>query len=136
MDVCPDDIWNKTFGGWPVWQQVCHTLGAVDFFIAAPGKATLKSLVPKEVSSLSVQGETPVSKADMKEFAALAKAAADGYLNALSDADLVTVAEGASARMGRETRHATIVAMMTGHILYHLGSCDAALRENGLKGVF
>lgn len=38
--------------------------------------------------------------------------------------------------MDRETPHATVMILMTGHILYHPGSCDAALRENGMKGVF
>ena len=32
--------------------------------------------------------------------------------------------------------HAAACAMLTGHVLYHLGTCDAALREEGLKGFF
>lgn len=136
MDVCPDAIWNKKFGGWPIWQQVYHALNAVDFFISAPGAEPVKGLVSPDVGSLKAQGETPVSKNDMQEFAARVKSAADGYMEALTDADMAEVAEGATKRMGRETRHATVMALMVGHILYHLGSCDAALRENGLKGVF
>ena len=136
IDVCPDDTWAKKFGGWPIWQQVYHALNAVDFFISEPGAEPVKGLVAKEVGSLSVVGDTPVSKADMKAFAAKVKAAADGYMNALSDADLTQKAAGASARMGRDTLHATVVALSIGHIFYHLGSCDAALREQGLKGVF
>lgn len=136
MDVCPDAIWNEKFGGWPIWQQVYHALNAVDFFIAAPDAEPVKGLVSPDVGSLKVQGATPVSKADMKAFADMVKAAADGYMTALTDADMTTPAAGASKRMGRETRHAAIMALMVGHLLYHLGSCDAALRENGLTGVF
>lgn len=136
MDVCPDVIWNKKFGGWPIWQQVYHALNAVDFFTSAPGAERVKGLVSPDVASLMAQGETPISKSDMKEFAARIKSAADGYMEALTDAGMAEVAEGATKRMGRETRHATVMALMVGHILYHLGSCDAALRENGMKGVF
>ena len=136
MDVCPDEIWNKKFGGWPVWQQVYHALNAVDFFISEPGAEPVKALTTPDVASLKAQGDTPVSRADMKTFAALVKSAADGYMSALTDAAMLTKAEGASKRMGRETLHATVMALMIGHILYHLGSCDAALREHGLKGVF
>jgi uncharacterized damage-inducible protein DinB len=136
VDVCPDALWNKKFGGWPIWQQVYHALSAVDFFIAAPGVELIKGLTPPEVGSLSVQGDTPVAKDAMRQFAAQVKAAADGYMSALTDADMPTKAEGASLRMKRETVHATVMALMIGHLLYHLGSCDAALRENGLKGVF
>lgn len=136
MEVCPDEIWNKKFGGWPVWQQIYHALNAVDFFISAPGAEPVKGLVPAEVGSLKAQGDAPVARSDMKAFALQVKSAADGYMEALTDADLVKKAEGASARMGRETLHATVMALMIGHVLYHLGSCDAALREQGLKGVF
>lgn len=136
MDVCPDEIWNRKFGGWPIWQQVYHALNAVDFFISAPGAEPVKALVSPDVGSLKVQGESPVTRAEMKEFASLVKSAADGYMNALTDAGMITLAEGATQRMGRDTLHATVVALLIGHILYHLGSCDAALRENGLKGVF
>lgn len=136
MHVCPDATWNKKFGGWPIWQQVYHALNAVEFFIAEPGAESSGALVPPDVASLSVVGDAPISKAAMAAFADKAKAAADKYMDALADADLAARAEGASARMGRETTHASIVVLMAGHILYHLGTCDAALREQGLKGVF
>ena len=136
IDVCPDDTWSRKFGGWPIWQQVSHALNAVDYCIPEPNAEPVKALAAPEIGSLSVAGETPISKADMKDFATKVKAAADGYMNARTDADLTKKAEGASARMGRETLHATVMALMIGHILYHLGSGDSALRENGLKGVF
>ena len=136
IEVCPDDVWSKKFGGWPIWQQVYHAFNAVDYFIAAPGAEPVKGIVPGDVGSLTVIGDKPVSKGEMKEFATLVKAAADGYMDALTDVDLTRKAEGATLRMKRDTLHATVMALMVGHILYHLGACDAALREQGLKGVF
>ena len=44
--------------------------------------------------------------------------------------------EALSAGMGAEATNAMAVSMLAGHIFYHLGSCDAALRDNGLEGVF
>ncbi len=136
MDVCPDELWGKKFGGWPIWQQVYHALNAVAFFIAEPGAEPVHALAAPEVGSLNAQGDKPITKAAMKSFADQVKAAADGYMDALTDADMLTQAEGATLRMKRETLHATVMALMIGHMLYHLGSCDALLRENGLKGVF
>ena len=136
VEVCPDATWNRNFGGWPIWQQVYHTLSAVDFFIASPGAEPVRGLVAPEVSSLKTVGEKPVTKDEMKAFASQVKAAADAYMDALTDVQLTEKAEGASTRMRRETLHATVVTLMSGHILYHLGTCDAALREQGLKGVF
>lgn len=136
IDVCPDEIWNKKFGGWPIWQQVYHTLNAVDFFIAEPDATPGPALVAPEISSLAAVGDVPVTKEAMKNFANRAKTAADKYMDALTDDALPAKAEGAAARMGRETSHASIMALMVGHVFYHLGGCDAALREHGLKGVF
>ncbi|SBW01453.1 conserved hypothetical protein [uncultured delta proteobacterium] len=136
IDVCPDALWGKKFGGWPIWQQVYHALNAINFFIAAPGAEPVDPLTTPEVASLNAQGDKPVTKAAMKKFAARMKAAADGYMDALTDAGMLEKAEGASLRMKRDTTHASIMALMVGHLLYHLGSCDAALRENGMKGVF
>ncbi|MDR3074125.1 MAG: DinB family protein [Deltaproteobacteria bacterium] len=136
VEVCPDDIWNGKFGGWPIWQQVYHSINALDFFVAEPGAEPAKGLVSRDIGSLSAIGEKPVSKADMRDFASRMKAAVDAYIASLTDASLSAKAEGASLRMGRETKHAGILVLLASHIFYHLGSCDAALRERGLKGVF
>jgi hypothetical protein len=136
IDACPDAVWSKKFGGWPIWQQVYHALNAVDFFISAPGTEPADALATPEVASLSAQGDKPVAKAAMKAFAARVKAAADGYMDALTDAGMLAKAEGATLRMKRDTPHAGVMALMVGHLFYHLGGCDAALRENGMKGVF
>ena len=99
IDVCPDDLWGKKFGGWPVWQQVYHALTALDFFVAAPDAKPIHGFVPQDVANLSVQGQEPLSKNQLKEFASLAKTGADKYLDSLTDVDLTTKAQGASMRM-------------------------------------
>ena len=33
MDICPENIWAETNGGWPVWQQVAHAIAVLNFFI-------------------------------------------------------------------------------------------------------
>lgn len=136
IDVCPDEIWGEKFGGWPVWQQIYHALDAIHFFVAAPDAAPVTGPAPQAVGSLAEQGGAPLSKAEIKAFAQEAKAASDAYMNGLTDELLPQLAEGASKRMGRDTPHAVVMALMSSHLLYHLGSCDAALRQNGLQGVF
>lgn len=135
IDVCPQDLWVKKFGGWPLWQQVYHALAALEFFVAPVDAKLTKGLVPQEVSNLSSQGQEPVTKEAMQEFARQAKATADQYLETLTDADLSTKAQGASLRMQREITYGNIMIFLTAHIFYHLGTLDAALREQGLAGV-
>ena len=87
IDVCPQDLWVKKFGGWPLWQQVYHALAALEFFVAPVDAKLTKGLVPHEGSNLSSQGQEPVTKEAMQEFARQAKATADQYLETLTDAD-------------------------------------------------
>jgi len=85
--------------------------------------------------------DTAPAKQDVLEYGARMKAKADSYLNDLRDADLSSLNQALTARMKAHGKthdfsHSQTLALLSGHILYHLGSCDAALRERGLKGVF
>ena len=141
IEVCPEEIWKKKFGGWPVWQQVYHELACYQFFTLQDGETPEQGLYPPEVTNLqSTPNATPLKK-DMLKYASRMKAKADAYINALRDADLPSVNQGLTARMKsvgkpHEFSHAQTLTLLAGHTLYHLGSGDAALREHGLKGVF
>lgn len=136
MEVCPDDIWAKKFGGWPVWQQVYHALAAVDFFIRnldAPAEA---ALFGEEESNLSVSAKATAGKAELKAMSADVQRRIDEYVASLDDEKLAQNSAGLSDRLGMPTTHAGALSLVAAHTLYHLGSCDAALREQGLSGVF
>jgi hypothetical protein len=88
----------------------------------------------------SIPNQAP-AKQEVLKYAARMKTKADAYLNSLHDADLPDINQGLTGRMKaigvhHEFSHSQTLAMLSGHLLYHLGSCDAALREHGLKGVF
>ena len=137
MDTCPDEIWAETNGGWPVWQQVAHVVAVLNFFILenddtafVPAPAELGVLMLRE------QGQQQVSKEAMKAYGETVKAAVDARVARLADADLTRLQERASKKIGRDISYGAIMVMLTSHTMYHLGSCDAALRDHGLPGVF
>ena len=137
MDVCPDEIWAETNGGWPVWQQVAHTVAVLNFFILendddtfVPAPAELGVLMLKE------QGQQVVGKESIKAYGAAVKAAVDARVARLTDADLTRIQERVSKKIGRELSYGAVMVMLASHTMYHLGSCDAALRDHGLPGVF
>ena len=33
LDICPENIWAETNGGWPVWQQAAHAIAVLNFCI-------------------------------------------------------------------------------------------------------
>lgn len=135
IDVCPDDLWAEKSGGWPIWQQVYHTVSAVDFFIAYEGERE-PSLAKEGVADLVEVADTVVSKDKIKAACAAAQGHLDQYLAALTDEDLPKRNEGVFANSQWDISHASTLSFIAGHNLYHIGSCDAALRNRGLKGVF
>ena len=140
IEVCPDDIWAKKFGGWPVWQQVYHAL-CYQFLTLQDGETPAPELYPPEVGGFQSTPDVAPAKKDVLEYAARMKAKADAYINALQDADLPGMNQGLTARVKafgvqHAFSHSQTLAMLSGHTLYHLGACDAALRERGMKGVY
>lgn len=136
MDVCPENIWNETRGGWPVWQQIAHTIAALNFFTLGENEAPLPAPCDQATLMLKMQGSCAVSKDAMRDYAEAVRLCVDGWLEGISDADLVRVHTVLSKKVGRDVTYGAAVAMLASHTCYHIGSCDAALRDNGLPGVF
>ncbi|MDR2076243.1 MAG: DinB family protein [Desulfovibrio sp.] len=138
ITVCPDHLWTRKFGGWPVWQSVYHSLMSVHFFVRQEGAAAPEGLYSPQVTSLgeAYAGPDVPSRQDLQTLHASMETVVRAYLDGLTDADLAKPHEGLSARTKMAWTHASACAMLVGHGLYHLGTCDAALREEGLKGVF
>jgi uncharacterized damage-inducible protein DinB len=136
IEVCPDDIWNKTFGGWPVWEQIAHCFTTIDFFIRPKDAKEDNGPFAPEVSHLDKKPLPAPDKAAFKAYADKMQAAALAYAGKVDDAGLGQKNEGLSARMQNDTTVASTLALIAAHTMYHLGSCDAALRESGRPGVF
>lgn len=136
IDVCPDEIWAEKFGGWPVWQQAYHAVSTLDFFCAPLGAPAADSPFGAAEAHLAAIGAAAPGKAEFKAYAEAAQQRAFAYIAGLDDAALAQSNTGLAQRMGMAATHANTLALITAHTLYHLGGCDAALREHGLPGVF
>lgn len=136
IEICPDNIWQEKSGGWPVWQQVYHALSATDFFISSSKQAPLEPPLNEEVANLGTAPQKAISRTEMTKLAQIMEERANKYFAGLTDNLLAKKDDVLSAGMGSDSTHALAVMMLCGHLLYHLGSCDAALRNHGLEGVF
>ncbi|MDR2406010.1 MAG: DinB family protein [Deltaproteobacteria bacterium] len=132
LNESPKDIWESKFGGWPIWQQFVHTLFVnVMFLPTAPQKDFLPG-VSLEISTLKEMGTTPFSQESAKKSYEEIKRATFDYLDTLKDADLTSLGK----KMGEtEFSHLKIITLLNGHLMYHLGIFDAALREKNLPGI-
>lgn len=135
LDACPEEIWAEKNGGWPVWQQFLHAVMVLDFFTCGE-KTLLPAPATQEELMLSAQGREPADKAAVRAYMAAVKLRVDDWLAALDDAGLPVKNERLSTALGFPVDAMWILVMLSAHTQYHLGSCDAALRDHGLPGVF
>lgn len=136
VDACPDEIWAEKNGGWPVWQQIAHAVMVLDFFVLGEKDPLLPAPCDMDVLMLKTQGAPALGKAALREYAAAVKTRVDAWIAGLEDADLAGTNTALSAKLGRETSYAATLVMLASHTDYHIGSCDAALRDHDLPGVF
>ena len=136
VDVCPDEIWVEKNGGWPVWQQLAHTIMVLDFFVLGENEQLLPVPCDMDALMLRTQDVPALGKTALRDYAATVKARVDNWIAGLEDADLARTNVVLSAKLGRETSYAATLVMLASHTDYHIGSCDAALRNHGLPGGF
>lgn len=137
IETCPDEIWAGPSGKFPVWQTVYHALQCVSFFLSPKdGEPGFSPLYPIEVLLFQDLSRQPADKKALAAHAKTANAYAAKFFASLTDADLPKEHAGFSARTGRPTANAGVIAGLAGHHMYHFGMCDAALRASGLEGLF
>lgn len=135
IDICPENIWAEKHGGWPVWQQVYHSLGSFEFFTGPVGTPSQSPFGPEE-GQLRVVSDKTWTQVEAKKMAAEVKDRVDHYIAGLDDAALTARVPHLSKILGYDVTHGMVIGMLASHTLYHVGSCDAALRDHGLEGAF
>lgn len=135
MRVCPDDLWSKKAGGWPVWQQFLHAVGTVEFFIQAEGEASAFK-VGKDVIMLSSTPDKAVSRTELLDLAERMQELAHSFMNGVNRDSMTERYEPLSARFGREVTKQFVMLALVRHCNYHMGCIDAIFREYGHEGVY
>ena len=135
IEVCPDELWNRRVGGWIFWQQVMHSIACVELFVLPEGQAGENRFSRDDMLLLRDSDERP-SKAELLEMAGKMKELADSYIDNTTSAQLGDIEPGMTRRLGRESTRQNAIMALIRHCCYHLGCCDAILRENGIPGVY
>lgn len=136
IHLCSDELWaQKADDNWPVWQHVYHML-AWQHSVRGPDQAPPATLYDSDATNFKTVPEGAPDRGLIKEFAKVTKEFVDKYWEQLTDDQLGQKHEGASQRQGMDISTASVVAMLSGHIYYHLGVCDTVLRRNGRRGTF
>ena len=84
IKICPKNIWEENFGGWPIWQQVYHALDAVNFFVLGSGLPASNPPLPQEVGSLDIPGENILGQEEMLHYANEMEEKGKAFLSSLN----------------------------------------------------
>lgn len=133
LAICPDTAWQQKGGGWTLAQQYYHGLMATNMLMASISGKPVANPNP-EAGQLEDKPEVLPDKAEAAQFLANIKAGAAEMFAELNDNDLLRKNEIMSQKFGRDVSNALVLERMASHMLYHLGSCDAELRDRNLPG--
>lgn len=142
LTLCPMNVWQENMGGRPIAQQFYHALSATAIYLESFTGEHLANQFPQAVDPFPETGEIDdkasiqPSKELASQFLKVIKTSLDKLTARLTDADLLQKNEAVSQFLGGMITNAAVLGIITGHMLYHLGSCDVALREAGIQGVF
>lgn len=142
LATCPDGVWQETFGGRPVAMQIYHAISASAVYLQLFTGESFVNDFPEAVDPFPETGlpsamVAPLpSRAQALELLKTVKARLDTLLAGLSDSELLRANGPVSSFLGGQINNAGVLGIMIAHMLYHLGSGDAALRANGITGAF
>ncbi len=130
IENCPPKIWEQKSGGDYIWQQVLHTLAVSHSLLSDSNSVMPDFPESKEVLLLrddSYKGDH--SKELMYKNLHIIKDNIELFFANKNDNDLSQKVNF----FGNPMPMLNMLLLASGHIYYHLGVFDAALREDGIK---
>ena len=138
VEVCPEDLWGKKAGGDVFWQQIWHAMAIAEVNTVEDLAVKIPAIdqYSREVALLSKTLDRVPGKAEILEHGRRIKQQALAYYDSMTVASLTQEHPAMTKRLrGPHTRQHAALALIR-HVNYHIGACDAILREYGHPGVY
>ena len=127
---CPNSLWDEKCGGDPYWEQLYHLLCGMHIMLRFYDDPAPEFPLQYDAGQLKGYIVTePHGKDVMLKFMEDTKNHLLNYFKRLDDNMLFAEKDF----YGKKLPLLAILIMASSHILYHVGVCDAVLRENGAK---
>ncbi|MDP4143568.1 MAG: DinB family protein [Bacillota bacterium] len=128
---CPADLWNEKNGGFVFWQQLLHTLTAVDFWMRkASGKFTEPFANKRVYPELDKDPEDNLSREQLIGYMNKVKEVYEVFFENKDDEWLCN-----NSVVHDKIKNIDIIFMQIRHIQYHVGHCNSILRDKGREAV-
>ena len=109
LDCIPDELWDRPYGGAPLWQHIYHMLHALDRDFVEPPIHTPR------LEDLAIYPATRLTRRQIYEYFHTIKAKLSLYLTALHDEDLL------QRPAGCQWVRFTLILAQYRHLHLHLG---------------
>ncbi len=129
IEATPDEIWPKVRGGYVYWQQIYHALHGAVYWLR-----TEHTLYTEPFSDLNLYPELDgipehtLSKEDLIQLLQDATRLAVDFFE-----DMTTQKLSESSEVFSEITNLDVICMQIRHLQYHIGHCNAILRESGYQ---
>lgn len=130
LDCIPDEIWDKCYGGAPLWQHIYHMLHLLDqWFINPRDRDFVEPPIHTPLlQELDIYPSTRLTRAQIDDYFYTIKAKLSLYLTSLHDEDLLQRPEHC------EWTRLTLILTQYRHWHLHLGTLIGFIQaETGLR---
>jgi len=123
--VCPDHLWSVKVSGFVFWQQIYHVLSGLLFWTRKEGGEFTEPFQDRKLfPELDGEPVSSISKSEMKALANRAKMQIEDFFDRTVDSWIKQ-----NNVIYPKLLNIDVIEMQIRHIQYHVGHCDAALRE-------
>lgn len=129
IEICPDTLWDDRVSGFVFWQQILHVLAGVDFWTRSEQgdfKEPFKSR--KVYPELEKAPMGFISRREMRIYAGEVYSQVESLFEEKNDPWLLE-----KNPLYNKISNIDVIEMQIRHIQYHIGHCDASLRERNFS---
>jgi hypothetical protein len=127
---CPNELWNEVNGGFPFWQQIFHAYESIDYWIRKTEDDYQEPKYDKDVTfDLDKTCTDFLTKEEIITYAKKIREKVEKYFMDLEGQNLL------KSDNNNKFSHYDIMLCQIRHIQYHIGHCNAILRQNNYKAV-
>ena len=129
IGICPVELWDSKKSGFIFWQQLLHTFTGMLFWLREENTEFIEPFKDKNVyPELDGDPENILSKNDIRQCCDDAKIIGEKWFIGKEDNWLKL-----SSKIYNKITNFDNMEMQIKHLMYHVGHCEAILRENGIK---
>jgi hypothetical protein len=129
--ITPDEIWGQKRGGYVYWQQIVHAITGSLFWLRLANTPFNEPYAELNIyPELEKDPENALTKQQVKDLLHELTGLAENFFGYVDDDTLL-----AKSFIYDKVTNLEVVFGQIRHLQYHIGHCEAILRDSGIKEI-